>query len=713
MKRSAKRARIGPSTLLVGVAVPLGLLAGVVVLTSPHRLTGKWPIGIQPEEVRTYARWKGLLTEPERTRTADVYQLNGGAGACVLDGDGGRWHRTWFEADGYGDHVQVRSGEDGAIAIAFGSATPFRTQHRIDLVPATVRSIRAKYIEVLATELGLPVPEVSFVRVIACGRDLGIHLKQEAIDRTFLTKRRLTDATLFRAGIDASCPQGMFPEAVDDTLRNAELRSTWTALYAGLMQEGVDEGAGPLDREATIAWLLMRWLEDGDHRLCATVPYALRRSTGTVMPLFERSEGTGKGDRMMATADPMTAMLRDASVVAGLKAKREELNEVRWRMKERFAAIDQAWLPILAEEGDLVWARAIASRMADELLDARLAKGDPVAYHARRWAAPPGLATFIDAGPLLATTPVAVEGAVPLERLSARFRSARIDGDTLFFGRGKYEIDEEIILPAGKALVIEKGARLYMGPASGLMVQGPLSVRGTSLNPVFIRAVDDARPFKGIAVRGNGSAPCALSGLKMSGGGDGAALLRFEGASSVNLDRCELRSAQDGVLTMVGGSLSMASSELAGNGTLLTLDQVRATVVSTSFIGTASGIVLSGGRALFDRASLQGFNGAALKAGQAAQVLVLDTRFERNATAIEAVDLATVHVSGVSFDNNALVFALRREDPIQGGGHVVTYNNAFVGNAREREVDAYSTIDQQAALDPKLRSDMGAEEVNP
>ncbi|MBK7383923.1 MAG: CotH kinase family protein [Flavobacteriales bacterium] len=78
-------------------------------------------------------------------------------------------------------------------------------------MPADVASIRAKYLEILAHELGLVTPEISFVRVIACGRDLGIHLKEERIDADFLEKQGLAGASLFEQGHDPRVRINLFP----------------------------------------------------------------------------------------------------------------------------------------------------------------------------------------------------------------------------------------------------------------------------------------------------------------------------------------------------------------------------------------------------------------------------------------------------------------------------------------------------------------------
>lgn len=717
MKREVKRGPIRPMAWLLGLGIPLGLLALVLALATPRLLTGHWPLGIGSEELQGYARLKGLALEDERTADVAIYRFGAGNAACALDNDSEGWRSSWFEADGYGDQAEVTFDGPvaGTIAVRFKADAPFNAQRGLRLVPATVESIRAKYLEILATELELPVPEVTFVRVIACGRDLGIHVKEEMLDPTFLAKRRMTDATLFRAGVDPACPQGLFPVAGSDTLFTAELRLVWSTLYTSLMQGSTGTAQRMVDQDAAIGWLLMRWLEDGDRRSCEEVPFMHRRTTGALTPLFERAATYGGGMSGTFTMDPASALLKDAAFREALKARREKLNEERWRVKERFAAMDRAWLPVLAGEGDLAWAGAIAARIADNLLEDRLAKGDPLAYHDRIWSAGPGRAVFLGTETAVMTSVAeAVEATVPLDRIAARFRSASVRGDSLVFGRGKYEIEAAIVLPPGKALILEKGARITIAPGSGITVQGPFQVRGTNLNPVFVRPMDNGRPFKGIEVRADGRAECSIAGLQMSGGGaEGAAMIMVQGASNVRFRSCELGSAAGVVLEVSGGRSEIADCLfLGGTGPLLALDHVRARVRTSTFRGegrnkAGNALRIAGERASVDTCTFTGMTGTAVNAGDATQVLLRGSRFEGNAKAVEAIDLAVVHVAGNTFVNNALLFSLKRVDPVQGGARVLLYTNELNGNANERELDKYSAIEPQERLDPKVLSDFG------
>lgn len=715
MRRTVHRASTRPVAWLVGILFPLGLLVGVFALASPRLLTGNWPFGIKNAEVRKFANWKGILLEDYRSNEIPVYHIGDGTGACPTDHNDDQWRSAKFGSGTYSADAELAyiGPQSGSFSIRFPDRSPFEQQHRINLVPATIESIRSTYLEVLATELELPVPEITFVRVIVCGKDLGIYQKEEAFDRSFLAKKRLTDATIFNASADPNCPQGMFPNTFSDTLMEPELRALWSTLYAGLAKGDLEALNTVLDKDATVAWLLMRWLENGDPTVGGSVPYIHRRTTGTIAPIYQRAPSYTFG-RSQFTMDPASALMEQPGFKALVTARRDKLNEVRWRMKERFAALDNRWLPVLAKRGDLAWARATADRMADVLLDDRLGAGDPLAYHNAHWVAGPGRVTFVgssaSAGPVVVQ---ALDGTTPIEDVARQFFSARSDGDTLVFNRGKYYIKEELLLPPGKALVINEGARITMAPGSGLTVQGPLHIRGSRLRPVFIRAANDAQPFNAIAMRGDGKVLCDVSGLYMSGGALQGTMISIRGALNASFEHCEIEAASGHALEVSGGHLTITDVNFyGGTGPLLSLDHARSEIRECNFrsarrSSVANGIVINGERSLIDDCNFIGMTATTIAVGEAGQLLLMNNAFDGNAIAVEGSDLALIHASGNTFNKNGTIFKLQRIDPVQGGARVIRYPNQFTNNGHESLVDDYSGIDVKETLDPKIISDFG------
>jgi hypothetical protein len=698
MRRLSRRAPVKPAAWALGVLIPLGLLAGALLLASPKLLTGRWPFGITQDEVRWYSRLVGAVVEPEGTlQEPEVYRIDAVDGTCA-DAVGAERRITLTLDDAR--HAGSLSTMDGALVLRFSPDNAPKGQEALRFTPAGPTAIRAKYLEILADELGLPVAGVSFVRLILCGVDQGIHIKEEVMSAAMLARRGISDATVFTVYTDPGAQRALFP-IVADTLMTAEMRTLWSAMYADLLRGATGTTTRLLDTDMTAAWLLMRWLDGGDPG--PTMAFMHRRSTNRIAPLYERASGTAPTVRM--TTDPVAAVLGDAALREAVKARREKLIDERWRVKERFVSMDRAWLPLLAGRGGLDWTTAMAERIADELIGDRLRSGDPMAWHDRTWVPAGGMATYVGVGggEVIAVAAGDATDGTPIEAVAERFRSARVSGDTLVFGRGKYPIEGEIVLPPGKVLVLEKGARLTMAPGSGITVQGALLVRGTTLNPVFVRADDEGRPFRAIAVRADGRARCAISGLRMSGGGAGnVPMLSVQGAMDV-----QVRDAELAGLSITGGRADVERTVFTGRGTLLELDQVKGHVNGCTFLRGGTGLSVIGGRMAVRSSTFTGLTDRAIAADGAAQLLLLELTITGGGRGIDAADLAMVHVSGSRIQGNAVGIALRRADPVQGGARAVLHDVLLENNAQERDVDAYSGIDQVERLDPRVPDDFG------
>ncbi len=698
MKRIVRRAPIRPLAWLLGVVIPLGLLAGALLLASPKLLTSQWPLGISGDEVRAYTRLAGSFAEPVHTvQGLEVYRIDGAA--CPLAVAGAQQHVTLNVGDG---RYEARLDAAGnAYVLRFAPPALFKGQEGVRLSPASTDAIKAKYLEILADELGLPVAGVSYVHLIVCGVDRGIHVKEELVSAAMLAQRGITDATVFNVSTAPAAQQALFP-VVPDTLMAAEMRTLWSAMYADLLRGATSTSARLIDVDMAASWLLVRWLEEaGDG---GTMAFMHRRSTNRIAPLYVRELGSTP-TQMLAT-DPVTALLDDPGLREAVKTRREKLIDERWRVKERFASMDRAWLPLLAQRGDLDWTEATAARIADELIEQRLVKDDPMAWHARQWVPAGGMAAYVGVGgEAVAVVAEAVESAVSIEDVARRFRSASVRGDTLVFGRGKFPIVGDIVLPPGKALVMEKGARLTMAPGSGITVQGPLLVRGTSLNPVFVRADDDGRPFRAIAVRADGRARCSIAGLRMSGGGAGSVpMLSVQGAADV-----QVRDAELAGLSITGGSATVERSVFMGRGELLEFDHAKARVRGCTFVRGGTGLAITGGRVALEGSTFTALADRAVAAGKAAQVLLRDVTITGSGRAIDAMDLALVHISDSRMRDNAVAIALRRADPVQGGARAVLHTVVLEGNTQEREVDSYSGIEQVDSMDPRVLGDFGVD----
>ncbi len=723
-----KRSRAGRSVGLVAWSLASIMVAGLLVIlftfTDPTSLVGKWPLGIRSQEVDFVAAWGDRRIDDTTAVQPERYLIGSPANACLFDASGPGWSTHWFEADGHGDSVKVRRlrTQEGGFVIEFRRDEPFRAQRHIVLVPATVESMRDKYLELLAGELGLVTPEVSFVRLIACGLDRGIYMKEERIDADFLEKQGLAGSSLFTQGHDPARPDHLFPAFEDDTLAEAMLRPTLQLAYAD--QEHDATGALPyiVDAKAGVALLLMRWLEHGTNAFAGEDLCAYNWAKGRIVPLYRhaRGEGTWAGDGPMAL-DFFTALPKDPVVRAVLKERIVQLAEDRWRLKERFAAMDRAWLPILAQGGSLARAQASALRIQNELIGGRLDHNDALAELDRELVRHAGSASFKDASVTSRYWPTADDMGI-LQRIAGHTK-ARVAGDTLIFPRGRYVIEEDLTVPYGYKVVLEQGARIQIAAGRSMIVQGELFVRGSVRNPVFVRPMDDHAPFGTFAVVGDGTARCTITGLQIGGGSEArvngvyfSGMFAIHHAASVIMTDCIISGSHgEDLVNIKDGTVDLRRCTFEnGQADLVDLDRCKGTIAACTFRSgrddsNGDGLDVSGARILVTGCTFKNMMDKGISVGEASQLLVRGSRFEGNRMALAAKDLSIAYVEGNTFIDNRIIFGAYRKKPIYGGGRVMRYANEYVGNGKEQEVDALSAVVTQEKLDEKVLKTFGTE----
>lgn len=714
MKRSAER-RIGISRWLLGTGIVGVLLLAMFSLAAPGQLKGGWPLGVTAQEIAAYAALFDRRPQEASTVRVENYYIGGSRkdGPCLLEQEGPGWSERWFEADEYGDSVEVRRlrSEEGGFVVKFGREDPFHAQRQIVLIPAGESGIRAKYLEVLATEMGLLTPEVSFIRLIACGKDLGLFVKEERIGPEFMEKHRMADGALFTHGFDPDRPDHLVPLFEDDTLAAHVVRSTLQQVFSMAGTGMGDALPYIIDEQAAINWLLMRSLENAGDPFGEEGLFAYRWTTGRIVPIYRRgrnAERVAVDPSTPVAVNPITALFFEPSFQAAFKARREELIEDQWRLKERFAAVDAAWLPILAEGGSLSAEQARATALANALLqrlsDAKLGPWThtvvPGAGHATLLR-PEGPARY---------WPSADDEQL-LQRVATRLK-ARVVRDTILFPRGRYAIDEDLIIPLGYTVVLEQGARFEIAAGRSVLCLGPLLVRGTVRNPVFIRQQLAGESFGTFAVSCRDGDSCSITGLLISGGSEAringvyhSGMLSIHGASRTTLTNCVISGStgEDGLNIKGGTALLKDCVFESGFADLVDLDFVTGEVRDCVFRSgradsNGDGLDVSGSRVLVQGCRISSMMDKGLSSGEGSQVLVRNNRFEGNRLAIASKDLSVVYVHDNTFTANALVFGAYRKKAIYGGAHLMLGTNVYAGNAKDREVDMFSEVVPQDSL---------------
>ncbi|HPF90184.1 MAG TPA: hypothetical protein PLL57_05970 [Flavobacteriales bacterium] len=705
MKRSAKPRKVGLVSWLIGFLVVGGGLLGLFSLGRAGWMRHLPGVHVSGKEWSFYT---GLFDRhPVATTVSALPVLDVGASnempECVDAQRGGSWHRRWFEGQGVADSVDVRHLRDQpGFVVRLRKGSRADGPRRFQLTPATPDAIGARRANSIAKELGLMTPELRLVRVRSCGTDMGYHIQQERIDEDFLDRQGLRGVTLVRMGFDPTRPDRQFPVIRADSAEQVKLRGLIIRALTEVGEGRTAMLAGIMDAEAVAAWALMAWIEERDLR------------NGPVELMYEW--GSGRFRPIHQVHCEQGAEVEGDEVLLNMITPLLELPAVRARfavLQTMIATNWSAWQQREAATNNL-WATLIGSPIRPSLTLERAT--DPRALDQFKLAmrAGPGFATFIHGMPLPPAVVTTQADTIWLAQLAKRHK-LMLQGDSIIFPRGKYVIEEDIEFPAGRSVLLQQGARLFMAPGRSILVKGDLYVRGTLRNPVFIRAAEDGRPFGAVAVLGGSAQQCAIQGLYISGG-SGAKLagVQCEGMVTVQgAARTEIASSvfqengAEASLVVDGGELLMNEVRWEDAAKrFLRLDQVRAVVRDPVMIGArgnaTTGLEVRSGTVAVIGGTFTAMQGDAIRAEGAAQLLVRRARISGNAFALRSVGRAEVHVEDDTIDGNEVAFAVEAGAP---GDRFVLYPNRVIDNATERSSGA--GIVERSALDAATVSRFG------
>lgn len=666
--RKGKRSKPTGQAWLFGLAVPAVVLFMLFSLLPYNRMVGHWPLGIKPDEVMAF---QGLFDYRPGQRTeghAELMQL-------THEGEG----RAKLQAEGQEGIAQVSDGgsSERALWLDFPEEHPFGGAVAMAMVPADLASLEVLYVQAVADSLPLLAPKTKVVKLERDGRKAEPYLVQERITAAYLLQHAPVAMELAGPGAGGG-EAGRFGSAATDSIGKPGI---------GILD------ADRFDTAATAALGLLACAGQRTDLLNGAAGAMQDAVTRTIVPLYAM-----KAAAAAAPVEAYTAAFHKALAGAANQrriirlAQQFRADSAAWAA--RLLAIDTAAVSVLAKGRNIGLVQAEVDREREQFLQ-RL-------FH-------PDVQGFI--GP-------AVEDTAPTApALDPWLMQFRTQPDTLRFVRGKYNIDHDLVLPPGMAVVLEKGARWFMAPGVSVVVNGELHARGTDVNPVFIRPQDESAPWGAIAVNGTGKTRVRITGLRISGGGNlwiegvhHAGMLSFI-SSDVRMDKCAIEEAfGDASVSAVRGMFRMADSYFTGARVdFIDLAEVDGSIERCSFGQPAAGTSATERNAVDMRAShvllrnctFSDLPFTALRAARACQALVLGSRFTGNKTAIAAVDGSNVQVDGCEFTGNATVLVLRRDRPVLGGAVVKLYTNTMDGNGTAQDADAASKVEAGGMFDPQ------------
>lgn len=677
--RKGKRSRPGGQAWIFALAIPGVALFMLFSLLPYEAMLGQWPLGIRKGEVMAYQALFDYRPGQHKEGHADTYKLTDeGQGLVMLRTEG-------KEAKGTMVRLPGQAGQPEALRVDFSAEHPFGDALALAFVPADLHALEALYAQAVADSLPILSPGIKVVKLEREGGPLDPYLVQEAITPEYLLKHAAVAMVLVG-------PDGQVEEQ---------------AAYRSVDVDSIGEAAMPapfppdrFDTAATAALALLTCAEQRQELSKGTAGAMYDRVTGNILPLYHMPYSSRGAATAEALAHAFTKAMARAPNQRRVVRLAHQLQADSAAWAARFLTIDSAAVPVLAKGRNLGLVQAEVDRAREQFMH-RL-------FH-------PGVAHWFGA-------PVEdVQQAAPA--LDPWLKPFLTDQDTLRFVRGKYHLDHDLVLPPGMAVVLERGARWYMAPGVSVVVNGELHIRGTKLNPVFIRAQRDSA-FGSIAVNGDGQTRVRISGLRISGGGNlwfkgvrHGGMLSFIGAD-VRLDNCAIgESFGDAAVAARRCTFHISSCYLASaHHGYVDLAEVRGSVEACAFVQPATNSTATGRRALNMRACRILVNGStftelpftAVRTARGGDALLQGCRFTGNGVAVKAADGALVHVDQCTFTGNGKDLVLRRTHPVLGGAVAKLYGNTFAVTGGKRDVDAASKVETAATLPPRVRKEFTA-----
>lgn len=682
--RKGKRSRPSIQAWLFALAIPAVALFMVFSLMPYDRMVSPWPWGIGQGEVMAYQKVFDRRPGQHVEGNAEVYSLvASGQGQLILKTEKDEATAKQVDLTVNGSTMVP----PGSFLLEFPEDRPFRGATVLAFVPADLHSLEALYAQAVADSLAIEAPPTALVQLERDGKKVGPYLVQERITPEYVMKHALVAMAL--VGEDGTV-------AKDDRTTAAAGDTIGTAASGALLS------SERFDTTATAALGLLACAEQRTDLLDGEAGSMYDRVTRAITPLYRMRLGKVEGEPEGAVPTAFREALSTAANQQRIARLAERLRADSAAWTARFLTIDSAAVPVLAKGRNIGLVQAEVDRTRERFLQ-RL-------FH-------PATASFI--GPPTDAPP---QTPIALDPWLAQFRS---DPDTIRFVRGKYDIDHDLVLPQGMAVVLERGARWFMAPGVSVVVNGELHMRGTDLNPVFIRPQVDGQPWGAIAVNGIGDTRVRIRGLRISGGSDlwahgvrHGGMLSFIRAD-VRMDHCSIGETYGAAaVSMRRGNFAMADCYLAGtaNG-FVNLAEVIGSVERTGFgqpsrsgdAALRNAISLRASHVLVRGCTFADLPFTALRAGRSSEALVTASRFSGNAIAIMAVDGSSVHVDGCDFTGNGKVFVLHRDQAALGGATLSLYTNTFAGNGTQQEVDEASSVKTGTSIDPKVWRDLAGQ----
>ncbi len=258
---------------------------------------------------------------------------------------------------------------------------------------------------------------------------------------------------------------------------------------------------------------------------------------------------------------------------------------------------------------------------------------------------------------------------------SSGLKNFSIGESEIILHAGFSEVTEDIVFPHGYMLKLEGGVQIDIAPGKSILVNGSLTVDGSS-KPVRVRNLVKGEPFGVFAAVGDGNTVVDVDGLELSGGNEekidgmylsGALSLYNHASVRVVNSHVHHNRADDG-LNVKDAAIYLENNIFSNN----YADQVDIDVATGSILGNrflakypfedfdrveipvdlnGDGLDFSGSKVFVRGNTFDGFEDKGISVGERTSVFIYANHFVRNRSAITAKDQSNVYLCENDVDN--------------------------------------------------------------
>ncbi len=266
------------------------------------------------------------------------------------------------------------------------------------------------------------------------------------------------------------------------------------------------------------------------------------------------------------------------------------------------------------------------------------------------------------------------------------------DISPIILGPGKIEIIKSKVFNPGQPVSINAGTEIYLGKNVQIIVQGPLTIKGTRENPVSIKPIDSEQPFAVLALLGEKTNGSEVNFLNIEGGSVGKHFnLNFSGMFSVHdCSDIKINNSVFGKNTIGDDAVHIINSTAIIKNSIflnskmdaLDLDLVNGSLVNNQFINPGNdGLDLSMGKVVIKGNRFIGCKDKCISAGEGTEADIKNSYIQNCNVGIAIKDKSFVTLENSIIDGCNIGWnSYRKKWRWELGGKGKIFNTKFIAS---------------------------------